>query len=238
MQNNHTDNAHSPSATGDSDVLSAIEAAAAEIDDPHTHAAGDAQKKPESEKTAPQSIKVQHEHGGEIDGEEYDAMLNQAFEDRENMLTRRKKIRRLCSLVLLLGLTGSSYAWYASSPENQAKVHGLWSETKTIAQDVKDGTDVVKIMDDYDAALDKVAVRGDQVRDASISLGQDPENDDAESRAQLAKQMKWVTGDERTAMDRDAQMQKRFGKFAKEQRAKIEAERARKKAEEEEKASR
>lgn len=179
---------------------------------------------PEADAAA-EPVTIKHEHRGELDEAEYDTMLNKAFEEREAHLARRKKITRLTAAACILALCGSGFAWYSSSENNQAMVHNLWTDTVSITQEVKEGADVGKIMETYDEALDKVAVRQDQINDASVSLGQDPTKDDAESRERLARQMKTVTGDARTTMDRDKDMQKKFGKLAEAKRAEIEAKR-------------
>lgn len=133
-----------------------------------------------------------------------DAMLQEALEEREQMNSRKKKTMRLVMVACFLGFTGSSYAWYASSPENQEKVHGMWNET--------------------------VAVRQDQVLDAADSIGADMSND-AESQARLDRDMKKITGDEKTVGQRDAALRENFGKFAERKRKEIEAEKARRVAE-------
>ncbi|MFK7910933.1 MAG: hypothetical protein AB8F34_10040 [Akkermansiaceae bacterium] len=174
--------------------------------------------------------KIVLEHAGEMDSEEYDAMLHEALAEREQMKSRRKKTVRLVMAACFLGISGSSYAWYASSPENQAKVHGLWSETVAMSQEVKDSADVGKIMEDYDAAMEQISVRQDQILDSAESIGADM-TDDPESQARLDREMQKITGDAKTVGQRDAELRKKFGKFAESKRNEIEAERARKAAE-------
>lgn len=158
-------------------------------------------------------------------------MLHEALADREKKQATKKKSMRVAVAACFLLTGGGSYAWYASSPENQAKVHGMWTETVAMSQEVKDSADVAKIMEDYDAALDKISVRQDQVLDAAESIGADMTDDEA-SRERLAREMKKITKDEKTVAERDAALRENFGKFAEQKRKEIEAARARKGASE------
>ena len=166
-----------------------------------------------------------------MDASEYDAMLHDALAERDEMNASKQKKLRLVTAACFLTLIGSAYAWYASSASNQAMVHNLWSDTVAMSNDVKDSADVGKIMETYDAATDKIAVRQDQVMDSAEALGQDRNDNDAASQKRLEQDMKSITGDARTVAERDAALREKFGKFAEEKRREIEAEKARRAAE-------
>ncbi|WP_435893255.1 hypothetical protein [Oceaniferula spumae] len=183
---------------------------------------------PEQKKPDTESIKISHEHGDGFDEAEYDAMLNQAFAEREARQARRRKIARVTTVASFLTIFGGAAGWYGYSADNRAIAQKYWDDTAGIVESVQKGTDTGEILDTYDQALDKIAVRKDQVDEASKQLGVDPTVDDPDSQAKLAEDMKAITGDARTVLDRDAEMQKRFGKMAEAKRAEIEAERNKK----------
>ncbi len=230
MQNHPSNNnvRQAGSGTQDLDILSAIEAAAAEEYEettPGSSAEKPAQQSKETKKLDTDKT-VKHLHRDEICEKEYDAILNQAIEDREAMLARKKKMRRIATAAVFLITCGSAAGWYAASPDNQAKVHGLWNGAVAITEDVKEGTDVVAIMDKYDAALEKIDERQETITDAAIQLGVDPDSVTAEDDARLDEAMKTVTGDAPTVAQRDALLKKRFAKMGEQARKDIEAKRA------------
>ena len=213
--------------THDPDVQSAIAAAAAAVEEyEDSPIVSPAEKPTKQAKESGINKTVQHDHRDEICEKEYDAMLNQAFEDREVRKAQQKKRFRIATAACFLITCGTAGGWYAASEDNRSKVHNLWGGAVAITEDIKEGTDVVAIMDKYDAALDKIEDRQGQITDAAIELGADPANDSAESNAQLDKAMQTVTGDARTVGQRDAAIKKHFGKMAEQTRKDIEAKRA------------
>ncbi|MCP5537005.1 MAG: hypothetical protein H7A51_12335 [Akkermansiaceae bacterium] len=231
---NHPSNKNAkttPSGAYDPDILSAIEAAAAAADEEEESASASSVNTTQQTRRANLTKKIRHDHRDEICEKEYDAMLNEAFEAREARDARNKKRFRIATAACFLITVGSAGAWYAASEDNRTAVHNLWGSAVAITADVKEGTDVVAIMDKYDEALDKIEERQGQVTDAAIELGADPSNGTAESRKQLDKSMQNVTGDARTVQQRDEEIRKRFGKMAEQARSDIEAKRAEQKAE-------
>lgn len=167
---------------------------------------------------------VQHDHATGLNKEQVDAMLEESHEFRKKRKARQKVGLNLLLVGLFLGLIGGAYGWYASSPDNQAKVHGLWGDVQAVTSgESKDS--LSDIIDSYDESLDKIAVRGAQVREATIALGADPDAVDAEGDAALEAAMKEMMGGETTTFERDQMVREKFGALAEVMRAKVDADR-------------
>lgn len=156
-------------------------------------------------------------------------MLEESHEHRKKRKRRQKVALNLLMLGIVLGTLGGGYGWYASSPENQAKVHGLWGDVQAFTSG-ESKESLSDIIDSYDQSLDKISVRGDQVRTATIALGTDQDAADPEGDAAFEAQMKEMMGGETTTFERDAMIREKFGGIAEMMRAKVEADREKQEA--------
>jgi hypothetical protein len=174
---------------------------------------------------------IYHEHTDGLTKEQVDAMLEESHDYRKKRKARQRVLVNMTIVALFLGLIGGAYGWYAVSPDNQAKVHGLWGNvTDFTSGKSKEG--LSDIIDSYDESLDKIATRSEQVRVATVALGADPDAVDPEGEAALAAAMKEMSGGETTSLERDALLRQKMGGVAEILRSKIDADREKKAAEE------
>ncbi|MDA1006902.1 MAG: hypothetical protein O3A87_10565 [Verrucomicrobia bacterium] len=174
---------------------------------------------------------IYHEHADGLTKEQVDAMLAESHDFRKKRKARQRVLVNMTIVALFLGLIGGAFGWYAVSPDNQAKVHGLWGNVTDFTSG-RSKESLSDIIDSYDESLDKIATRGEQVRVATVALGADPDAVDPEGDAALAAAMKEMSGGETTSLERDALLRQEMGGVAEILRAKIDADREKKAAEE------
>jgi|GEM_PF-2308187 len=174
---------------------------------------------------------IYHEHADGLTKEQVDAMLAESHDYRKKRKARQRVLVNMTIVVLFLGLIGGAYGWYAVSPDNQAKVHGLWGNVTDFTSG-RSKESLSDFIDSYDESLDKIATRGEQVRVATVALGADPDAVDPEGDAALAAAMKEMSGGETTSLERNALLREKVGGVAELLRSKVDADRRKKAAEE------
>jgi hypothetical protein len=118
----------------------------------------------------------------------------------------RKRRGRLVLVLTLLGVSGGAAGWIAVNPER------VQAMKQTIAE-IKSAGDVKGMVAKYQAALDKVAVRGKQIDSATASMGIDPASVDEHEDPGFDKEMREMMGEEggKTTAARDKILREKFG---------------------------
>jgi hypothetical protein len=152
-----------------------------------------------SQSEAP-ALSFRHESDPELRGEI----------DARDARIRKQQSRR--SWVVTLGLVAGVAAvagWLAVSPSARAGLSGIVPALNESVEDVKM---IGSLTSRYDQQLEKIAVRGDQIGDATRSLGADPdalaEGVDPSMEAEMEQMM---GGEGVTSVDRDKAFKEKFG---------------------------
>jgi hypothetical protein len=123
------------------------------------------------------------------------------------MLRQKRKRRResLVMAVVLIGLTGGGSAWFVHSPQRVQAFLSVIAEIRSVG-------DIKAIVAKYEAALQRVKVRGEQIDQATTSMGVKITGDEKDQY--FNAEMKAMMGGEgKTSGDRAAMLQKSFGKM-------------------------
>lgn len=126
----------------------------------------------------------------------------------EKHIKRKRRHRRqaLVTFLLLFGTAGGGTAWFVSNPDRVTALK------QTIAE-IRSAGDIKAIIAKYQAALDKVAVRGQQIDDATRAMGVDPATAANDADQGFDKEMREMMGEEGgpTAAERNDKLRKSFG---------------------------
>ena len=135
--------------------------------------------------------------------------LGALLDEQVRRQARKRRRSALVTATVLLGLTGGGFAWFVQSPE---RVHAF---TSAISE-IRSVGDVKSMVARYQAALDRISVRGKQIDQATSALGVTPGiGNDADPH--MEAEMKEMMGGEGTTVgQRNRALQKTFGDKAKE----------------------
>lgn len=137
-----------------------------------------------------------------------DTSLNAELEEiLRNKIAREKRKKRrekLTALALFLGAIVGVSVWLAKNPEQMASMKQMLGE-------IRSSTDVKEITGQYQKSLDKVAVRGSQLDEASKAIGVDPDSVVAEDPG-FDKEMSEMIGEDGgpTTSARDKLLREKF----------------------------
>lgn len=150
-----------------------VEAAAAAAEEP----VAVAEEKPVTQSTG-SSVPQHHT--------EQDADLAAMLEEREQKLNNRRKRVRVVANVMLLLLVVTPVTVVAVNPELRGKFEVF---VQHLGEGVNDVKSIGSTKENFDKALEKVAVRGDHINNATVMMGVDPnsvsEDDDLEMTAEM-----------------------------------------------------
>ena len=133
------------------------------------------------------------------------AMLEERDATKEAS-NKRKSLAVTCALLALLAAGGG---WFAVSPSAQAKVARIVPLFKESMRDVKSLANTKK---NFDQQLEKIAVRNDQIGDATKALGVDPNSVPEGNGEEIESAMKDMMGGEgRTVTERNKDVQDKLG---------------------------
>jgi len=138
-----------------------------------------------------------------------DAGLNEelgAIIDAKVVRAKRQRRRGLIfTLIFFVALIGGATAWVVTNPER-------FEAMKKVAAEIKSVGDIKGMVENYKEALDKVAVRGQQINAATGSMGVDPASVDEGADQGFDKEMQEMMGDESvpSAASRNAKLQEKF----------------------------
>lgn len=118
---------------------------------------------------------------------------------------RKKRRGRIMALLILFGITGGSAGWVVTNPER-------YQAMKQVITDIKSASDIQGMVAKYQKALDKVAVRSEQIDAATESMGVDPRSADHMEDQGFDKEMREMMGEEGgpTTAERDKLLREKF----------------------------
>ena len=122
--------------------------------------------------------------------------------------SRKRKMGAAVTAIVLLGLAGGGSAWFVHSP---SRVQAL---TEAI-RDIRSVGDVKSMVAKYQAALDRVAARGQQIDQASAAMGVERSAADEKDAYMEAEMSAMMGGEGKTAGQRNRALQASFGDMAK-----------------------
>lgn len=117
----------------------------------------------------------------------------------------KKRRGRIMLVLFLFGLTGGSAAWVVANPER-------YEAMKQVVTDIKSAGDIQGMVAKYQKALDKIAVRGEQIDAATESMGVDPRSADHIEDQGFDKEMREMMGEDGgpTTAQRDKLLREKF----------------------------
>jgi hypothetical protein len=135
--------------------------------------------------------------------------LGVLLDERVRRQARKRRRSALVTATVLLGLTGGGFGWFVQSPERVNAFTAAISEIRSVG-------DVKSMVARYQAALDRISVRGKQIDQATSALGVTPGVGN-EADPHMEAEMKEMMGGEGTTVgQRNRALQKAFGDKAKE----------------------
>jgi hypothetical protein len=141
--------------------------------------------------------------------DEADPALRAQIEEREAFLQKRQQRKSLAVTFGLLALFAAGGTWCYTSPKARAEIGAL---VPALSQSVEDVKMLGSITKKYDEQLEKIAVRGDQIADATRAMGVDPDSVSPGSNAELDAEMAKMMGEDGpTTGQRDKALQDKFG---------------------------
>jgi hypothetical protein len=138
-----------------------------------------------------------------------DPELRAEIEERDARIARTRRIQSIAASVTLLGALVAGGTWFATSPSARANAAAIIPALRQSVDDVKM---IGSLTEKYDEKLEKIAVRGDQISDATRALGVDPDSlpEDVDPHMQ-AEMQQMMGGEGVTNVDRDRAFQQKFG---------------------------
>ncbi|MGJ8643852.1 MAG: hypothetical protein ACSHX9_10620 [Luteolibacter sp.] len=117
----------------------------------------------------------------------------------------KKRRGRIMLLLCLFGLTGGSAAWVVTNPER-------YEAMKQVVTDIKSAGDIQGMVAKYQKALDKTAVRAEQIDAATKAMGVDPSSVDHIEDQGFDKEMHEMMGEDGgpTTAQRDKLLREKF----------------------------
>jgi hypothetical protein len=141
--------------------------------------------------------------------DEPDPELRAQIEEREIVLAKRHKRKSLAVTLGVLAVLGSASFWCYQSPKARAEIGALIPALRQSVDDVKMIGSITK---KYDEQLEKIAVHGDQINEATRAMGIDPASASPEGNAEIEAEMAKMMGEEGpTTGERDRAIKEKFG---------------------------
>lgn len=127
------------------------------------------------------------------DPAETDPEMTAMFEERERRLGAKRSKAKLATNVLLLALVVAPVVAVTTHPGLRAKFESLVGH---LGQGIDDVKALGSTTDNYDEALNKIAVRGDQIDKASRAIGVDPDKVAADDDPGMTREIAELAGKE------------------------------------------
>jgi hypothetical protein len=134
--------------------------------------------------------------------------LRAMIEERDAKKAASQKRTSIAVTLSLLALLGSAGGWFAVNPSAQAKVAKIIPVFKESLRDVKS---LANTKENFDKQLEKVAVHGNQIDDASRAMGVNPDAVPEGNSQEIDGAMKSMSGGERTTTERNNDVQDKLG---------------------------
>lgn len=129
-----------------------------------------------------------------------------AIMDAKVARAKRRRRRGLIFMSLFfVGVTGGAAGWVVTNPER-------FDAMKKVVAEIKSVGDIQGMVDKYQKALDKVAVRSEQITDATIAMGVDPASADEMADQGFDAEMRAMMGEDGgpTTAARNAKLMEKF----------------------------
>lgn len=129
-----------------------------------------------------------------------------AIMDAKIVREKRKRRRSLIFMLLFfVGITGGAAGWVVSNPAR-------FAEMKKVVAEIRSVGDIEGMVAKYQKALDKVAVRSEQIDAATVSMGVDPASAADMEDQGFDKEMRDMMGEDGgpTSASRNAKLQGEF----------------------------
>lgn len=119
---------------------------------------------------------------------------------------KKQRISSIVTLFLLIGVTFGGLGWFVSDP-------GRINALTTVISEIRSAGDFKSIVAKYQKALDKVAVRGDQIDEATGLMGGNAQADPGAADAHFDQEMREMAGPNGgpTVAGRNAKLVQKFG---------------------------
>lgn len=125
--------------------------------------------------------------------------------DEQHLRLKRKRRREtVCALAVFFAITGGGFGWFVHSPD---RVQAF----KDAIRDIRSAGDVMAMVDKYRKALDKIAVRGDQINQATESMGVTSSLEGVKDIYMDAEMKEMMGGEGKTVGERNRMLQQKFG---------------------------
>ena len=107
--------------------------------------------------------------------------------------------------LFFVGATGGAAGWVVTNPER-------FNAMKDVIAEIKSVGDIQGMVKKYQKALDKIAVRGEQINDATIAMGVDPASADDMADQGFDAEMRAMMGEDGgpTTAARNAKLMEKF----------------------------
>jgi hypothetical protein len=134
--------------------------------------------------------------------------LRAMIEERDAKKATSQKRTSIAVTLSLLALLGSAGGWFAVNPSAQAKVAKIIPVFKDSLRDVKT---LANTKENFDKQLEKVAVHGNQIDDATRAMGVDPNAAPKEAGEEIDGAMKNMMDGQKTTSERNKEVQDKLG---------------------------
>lgn len=144
------------------------------------------------------------ENGEMSESEEFNAIM-----EAKMAKSRKKNGRSFLFTLLLVGVPVlGGGGWFVSDP---ARINAV----RTTIAEIRSVGDIKAMLETYQKSLDKIAVRGDQLDEATSMLGIDPTKVSEDDGGHFDKEMRSLSGEDGgpTVTDRNEALRKKFGKI-------------------------
>lgn len=129
-----------------------------------------------------------------------------AIMDAKVARTKRKRRRSLVfTVIFFTGITGGATGWVVTNPER-------FDAMKKVVAEIKSVGDIQGMVAKYQKALDRVAVRGEQINAATVAMGVDPASAEGMEDQGFDKEMRDMMGEDGgpTAASRNTKLTEKF----------------------------
>lgn len=138
-------------------------------------------------------------------GNTVNAELASIMDEKVEKAKRRRRRSLAITSLFLVGLAGGAIGWVVSNPHRYEALKMALAEIKSVG-------DVKGMAAKYQKALDKAAVRGQQIDAAAAAMGVDPDSVDEHADSSIDKGMKEMMGEDggKTTAERDKILSEKF----------------------------
>ncbi len=118
---------------------------------------------------------------------------------------RNRRLSLVFTLLFLAGIGGGATAWVVTNPER-------FEAMKAVIAEIKSAGDLKGMVAKYQKALDRIAVRGEQINDATVAMGVDPASAEDMADQGFDKEMREMMGEDGgpTSASRNAKLTDKF----------------------------